>query len=144
MNSSGRSFVSLDEPLHQCLPFDFMGWTHRKYWYLFGIYACILSGVQVCNPWDNRPPGSSVHGILQVRVLEWNFAGKNTGVGSHFLLQEIFLTQGLNPCLWCLLHWQADSFPLHHLGSPWYQRKLCLSMSRGNECPRPCPATLKE
>ena len=53
------------------LAFDFMGWTYRKYWYLFGIYACMLSGVQVCNPWDNRPPGSSVHGILQARILEW-------------------------------------------------------------------------
>ena len=30
--------------------------------------------------------------------------GKNTGVGCHFLLQLIFLTQGSNPCA---LHWQA-------------------------------------
>ena len=27
------------------------------------------------------------------------FPGKNTGVGCHFLLQEIFQTQGLNPGL---------------------------------------------
>ena len=27
----------------------------------------------------------------------WDFPGKNTGVGCHFLLQEIFPTQGLNP-----------------------------------------------
>ena len=26
----------------------------------------------------------------------WDFPGKNTGVDCHFLLQEIFLTQGLN------------------------------------------------
>ena len=26
----------------------------------------------------------------------WNFPGKNTGVGSHSLLQRLFLTQGLN------------------------------------------------
>ena len=32
----------------------------------------------------------------------WHFPGKNTGVGFHFLLQGIFQTQGLNPCL---LHW---------------------------------------
>ena len=38
--------------------------------------------------------------------------GKNTGVGCHFLLQGIFLTQEWNPCLFCLLHWQADSLPL--------------------------------
>ena len=25
----------------------------------------------LCNPVDCSPPGSSVHGILQVRILEW-------------------------------------------------------------------------
>ena len=45
----------------------------------------------------------------------WDFPGKNTGVGCHFLLQGIFLTQRLNLCL---LHWQADSLPLSHLRSP--------------------------
>ena len=34
------------------------------------------------------------------------------------LLQGIFLTQGLNLHLWRLLHWQAGSLPLRHLGSP--------------------------
>ena len=38
-------------------------------------------------PVDYSPPGSSFHGIFQA---------KNTGVGCHFLLQGIFLTQGLN------------------------------------------------
>ena len=36
---------------------------------------------------SGRPPGSSVHGIAQARILE---------VGCHFLLQEIVLTQGLS------------------------------------------------
>ena len=31
--------------------------------------------------------------------LSMEFPGKNAGVGCQFLLQEIFLTQGLNPCL---------------------------------------------
>ena len=39
------------------------------------------------------------------------------GVGCHFLLQGIFLTQGLNPYLLHLQHWQVDSLPLSHLGS---------------------------
>ena len=34
---------------------------------------------------------------------------------NHFLLQGIFLTQGSNQGL---LHWQVDSLPLSHLGSP--------------------------
>ena len=42
----------------------------------------------------------------------WDFPGKNTEVGCHFLLQGFFLTQGLNTCP---LHWQADSLPLNHL-----------------------------
>ena len=36
----------------------------------------------------------------------------------HFLLQGIFLTQGLNSHPLCLLHWQAGSLPLRHLGNP--------------------------
>ena len=44
----------------------------------------------------------------------WDFPGKNTGVNQCSLLQEIFLTQGLNLCL---LHWQTGSLPLSHQGS---------------------------
>ena len=36
----------------------------------------------------------------------------------HFLLQGIFPTQGSNPHLLHLLHWQVDFLPLCHLGSP--------------------------
>ena len=56
---------------------------------------------------DFSPPGSSVHGISQAR-------NSRTGMGCHFLLQGIFLTQGSNPHL---LHWQADSLLLSHLES---------------------------
>ena len=55
---------------------------------------------------------------MDTRLLSpWDFLGKNTGVGCHLLLQGVFLTQGSNPCL---LHWQADSLSLRHLGSPKY------------------------
>ena len=36
-------------------------------------------------------------------------------MGFHALLQGIFPTQGLNLCLLCLLHWQADCLTLSHL-----------------------------
>ena len=40
------------------------------------------------------------HGLQPPRLLSpWNFPGKSTGVGCHFLLQEIFQTQGSNPGL---------------------------------------------
>ena len=57
----------------------------------------------------------SPHGLQPASLLyPWNFPGKNTGVDCHFLLQGIFLTQGLDPCLQC---WQVDSLLLSHLGS---------------------------
>ena len=47
-------------------------------------------------------------------LCPWDFAGKNTGVGSHSLLQGIFLTQGWNvgllhcrQILYCLSHREA-------------------------------------
>ena len=49
----------------------------------------------------------------------WDFPGKNTGVGCHFLRQGIFLPQGLNPQLLPhLLYWQAESLQLCYWGSP--------------------------
>ena len=39
-------------------------------------------------------------GLWPARLFcPWDFPGKNTGVGCHFLLQGTFPTQGLNPCL---------------------------------------------
>ena len=121
----------------------------------------------LCNPMDCSPPGSSVHGILQARILEWvaissfrgsapylavlpfiaslatskvkvkslspvwlfatswtvayqllcpwDFPSKNTGVDCHFLLQEIFQTQGLNPGL---PRYRQTLYSLSHLGYP--------------------------
>ena len=45
------------------------------------------------------------------------FAGQNTGVGSHSLLQRIFPTQGSNPSLW---HCRRIFYNLSHQGSPLY------------------------
>ena len=51
-------------------------------------------------------------------LCPWDSPGKNTRVGCHALLQEIFLTQGSNLCFLPLLHWQAGSLPLVPLGKP--------------------------
>ena len=65
-------------------------------------------------------PGSSVHGI---------FVGNSTGVDCHFLLQGIFLTQGLNPglphcrqtlnhlsCVWGGSSWESSGVASGVLG----------------------------
>ena len=52
------------------------------------------------------------HGLSPSSLLcPLNFPGKNVGVGCYFLLQGIFLTQGLSPAL------QANTLSLRHLGS---------------------------
>ena len=57
--------------------------------------------------------------VAPARLLcSWDFPGKHVGLGCHFLLPGIFLTQRSNPCLLHLLHWQVDSLPLCHLGNP--------------------------
>ena len=54
------------------------------------------------------------HGLWPARFLcPWNFPGKNTRVGFHFLFQGIFPTQGSNQGL---LHWQASFYHWCHLG----------------------------
>ena len=69
----------------------------------------------LCNPMDGSPPGSSVHGILQARIL----------VGSHSLLQGIFLTQGSDTVL---LQFRQILSHLNHLEHP-YLLELTLSKS---------------
>ena len=57
--------------------------------------------------------------LQPIRILcSWDFSGKNIGVGCHFLLQGIFLTQGSNLCLLHLPHSRQLLYLLIHLGSP--------------------------
>ena len=85
------------------------------------VYVCFTqSCLTLHDPMDCSPPGSFVHGIFQARILEW---------AAIFLLQGNCPTQGSNPHF---LHWQADSLPLHHLGSP----KSCIPfiLTKGLNC----------
>ena len=67
-----------------------------------------LSCPTLCDPMEYSQPGSSVH---------WNSPGKNTGVGSHFLLRGIFLTQESNLGL---LHCRQILYCLSHQGKGLY------------------------
>ena len=58
--------------------------------------------------------------------LSVEFSRQEYWNGCHFLFQGIFLTQGSNPGLFGLLHWQADSLPLCHLESPVISLKIRL------------------
>ena len=66
------------------------------------------SCLTLCDPMDCSPPVSSVHGILQARILKW--VAMLSSRGSSRPRDRT-----------CLLHWQMGSLPLltkHYLGNP--------------------------
>ena len=72
------------------------------------LHACVCakspqSCATLCNPLNCNPTRF---------ICPWDFPHKNTGVDCHVPFQGIFLTQGSNPHLFCLLHWQAGSLAL--------------------------------
>ena len=62
--------------------------------------------------------------VVHQACSPWDFAGKKTGMGFHFLLQGIFLSQGLNPCLLCLLYCRQI---LYHWATRETQHGILLS-----------------
>ena len=63
----------------------------------------------------------------------WNSPGKNTGVGSLFLLQEILPTQGSNQGL---PHRRRILYQLSHQGSPRIREWVACPFSSGSSPPR--------
>ena len=96
---------------HSAMGMDYVSHVTCSVWDLkltVDHHVCMLSGFSrfwLCNPMNRSPPRYSVHGILH-------------GMGCHALLQRIFLTQGLNLHLLCLLHWQLVSSPPVPPGKP--------------------------
>ena len=62
----------------------------------------------LCDPMDCSPPGSSVHGILQAKILEWVVMPSSRG--SFQPRDRTFIS--------CLLHLQVGSLPLAPPGKP--------------------------
>ena len=56
----------------------------------------------VCDPTDCSLPGSSVHGILQARILQWVPMSSSRGSSQPRDRTRVS----------CLLHWQTGSLPL--------------------------------
>ena len=91
----------------------------------FKIFLCCYCSVTklyptLCDPMDYSPPHQAPLSTGFFRQEYWSELS--------FPSAGIFPDQGSNPCL---LHWQADSLPLSHLGSPifftTYDKKyICL------------------
>ena len=106
-----------DTHIHKCVHpavFKNLHFQQRpNLWYELCVLCVLIHSVVSHSLWSL--------GLYHARLLcPWSFPGKNTGVGCHFVPEGIFQAQGSNPHLLCLLHWQADSLPLSHLESRWY------------------------
>ena len=67
--------------------------------------ACVCVCVWVCVHAVTQSCLTLLRPHLAHQASPWDFSGKNTGVGSCFLLQGIFLAQGSNLHLLWFLHW---------------------------------------
>ena len=81
------------------------------------VHACVLS--RFSRVWFFETPWTVCSPLARF-LCPWDSPGKNTRMGCHALLQETFPTQGSNPCLLCLLHWQAGSLPLGPPVNPYF------------------------
>ena len=84
--------------------------------FMTSVHVCVCSKslwscLTLCDPKDYSPPGSTVHGILHSRILEWVAMPNSSWAG-------MVPTQGSNPCLLCHLPWQVGSLPLAPPGKP--------------------------
>ena len=104
-----------------------MGFSRQKYWsglpfpspvqmsIKWWMGKCVCVCMCVCVSCSVVSDYLGPHGLSSPRLLcPWDFPGKNTGVGCHFLLQGIFLAQGLHPGL---SHCWQSLYCLSHQGS---------------------------
>ena len=85
-----------------------LSYKHIPLW-LPDVHAKSLqSCLTLCDLMDCSPPGFSVHGILQARILEW--AAMPSSRGSFWPSDWT--------CVSCLLCWQTGSVPLAPPGKP--------------------------
>ena len=79
----------------------------NTFWWLVCVHAQLC--LTFCNPMDYSPPGSSVHGISQARILEW--VDISFSRGSSRPRDRTWLS-----CTgrWILYHWATREAPTPH------------------------------
>ena len=122
-------------------------WVHPRFckWQLsiqplsFLLWEGKINGSQLLWQWkwshSVMSDSSLPHGLQPTRLLHaWDFPGKSTGVGCHFLLQGHLPDPGFKPRSPAL---QADVYPLSHQGSNIHSSSVYISIH-----PTPLPHPL--
>ena len=111
----------MNDSIEKCvLDFNVAGDLSRSYFipdtdsvlsiYLCDMCACVLSHfsrIRLCNLTDCSSPGSSVHGILQARILEWVAVSSSRGSSQSRYQSHILMS-----------YWQAGSLLFGPPGNP--------------------------
>ena len=104
-------------------------------------YVCAQSSPTLCDSMDCSLPGSSIHGILQTRILEWVAMPSSRGSSWPFLIEPTTLVSPAltrrflplshlgNRILMCVFKWSPDFLGYSDLKKKNKQTKqeLCLS-----------------
>ena len=112
------------------------------FWQLSYLCVCAQSHLTLCNPVDLNPPGSSLHEILQARILERVAISYSRGTSpprikpmspaSPALAGRFFITEppGRPPHLiWYQRIWHGFFLPSWHIASTWLPKHSIFSCS---------------
>ena len=101
-----------------CQPWSHQSMMERVALEQHSVCMCAVtqSYLTLCDPLDWSPPGSSVHGISQARILQWAAVPFSRGSSLPRALDSA------NP------HWQADSFPMVPPGKPGTDMSCALTL----------------
>ena len=76
----------------------------------------------LCNPMDCTPPGSSVHGIFQARILER--AATSSSRGSSWPRDWTWVSCGSCTAVGFFTHWAIEKTPIREKGQSTMSQKL--------------------
>ena len=107
-------------------------YVYTLYIYIYTSVLCLVaqSCPTLCHPMDCSPPGSSVHGILQARILEWVAMPSSGGSSQRRDQTQAFCTAG------------RFFYCLKHQGSPRILEWVACPFSRGACWPGNQPGSL--
>ena len=98
--------------------------------WLMAMEICVLSPVWLCDLINCSPPGFSVHGILQARLLEWVAisSSRESSQPRNWTLIS---------CISCIGRWIL--YHQHHLESPQISHEMKWSEVKWSEVSQSCP-----
>ena len=120
------SMISLNRPKMESRPYEFLLQHNSSFSDFILLFMCMLhtqslqSCPNLCNPQDCSPPGSSVHGTSQARIMEWVAISFSRGSSRPRDPTNVSCVSYIG---------RQILYPLNHLGSPLVNGTLVIYSS---------------